>query len=309
MWAESFLQQLYKAQVYIKCCNTDYEGEIKGYGDTVRINTLGLPTISDYTPNSFSSLLVPEVLTGAGESLTINQAKMFNFAVDDVDKAQAKGTIMSQAMKNAAYKMRDVTDIHLATVIAAQVATANILLNGGAVTSTSNPLILGTGGAANDAFETLVNLGTQLNLANVPPNDRWVVVDPNFAGLLLKDPRFTSFATAGALTTMKQGATLGGSSGDSADGYGGLADTLKMLVGFDLYVSNNVPVSGSGATAIFTILAGYTGAVTYAQQLDANSPEAYRYQGGFADAMKGLHLFGSKVTRPDGLAEVFVQYA
>ena len=59
-----------------------------------------------------------------------------------------------------------------------------------------------------------------------------------------------------------------------------------------------MPVSGSA----FTVIAGYRGAATYAEQI--NDPEGYRPELSFSDAMKGLHLYGAKVTRPYALASV-----
>ena len=48
--------------------------------------------------------------------------------------------------------------------------------------------------------------------------------------------------------------------------------------------------------------AGYDGAATLAEQID--SVEAYRPQDSFGDAMKGLHVYGYKVTQPVALSSV-----
>jgi len=69
--------------------------------------------------------------------------------------------------------------------------------------------------------------------------------------------------------------------------------------GFSVRKSNNAP-NGPGAGAGKLILAGYNGAVTYAEQI--NKTEASRKEKGFADIVKGLHLYGAKVIRPKGLA-------
>ncbi|MCH8236816.1 MAG: P22 coat protein - protein 5 domain protein, partial [Proteobacteria bacterium] len=52
----------------------------------------------------------------------------------------------------------------------------------------------------------------------------------------------------------------------------------------------------------YTVIAGFNGAATFVEQI--NSVEAYRPHEAFSDAMKGLHLYGYKVTRPTALASV-----
>ena len=296
LWSEKFIGQLEKAQVYANVVNRDYEGEIKNYGDTVRVNTVGPVTIADYTKNTIN--LTPEVIQGAGQPMTIDQAKYFYFALDDVDKAQIKGSVMEQAMARASYGMKDATDTFLAALIAAGVHEDNILEAGATNSSTSNPVLVGTGAGDADAYELLVDLSTRMNLANVPGNDRWVVVDPNFVGLLLIDPRFTSFGTGSSLDTIKSGSSAGGDMGN-------LTSVLRTLTGLTVHVSNNVPVSGS----VYTILAGQKRAASYAEQIAEGQPEAFRLQTGFADAVRGLHLYGGKVFEPACLASVYVQYS
>ena len=296
LWSEKFQEQLEKAHVYANCVNRDYEGDIKNFGDTVRVNTVGPVTISSYTKNTIN--LTPELIQGAGQAMTIDQADYFYFALDDVDKAQLKGSVMEQAMKRASYGMKDVTDQYLADLIAASVHEDNILEAGVTNSSTTNPILVGTGAGDADAYELLVDMSTRMNKANVPGGDRWVVVNPDFIGLLLIDPRFTNFGTPSSLDVIKSGSSAGGSNGT-------LLATLNMLTGLNVHVSNNVPVSGS----VHTILAGYKGAASYAEQIAEGQPEAFRLQTGFADAVRGLHLYGGKVFEPAGLAAAYVQYS
>jgi len=275
IWAATLLDNLNDAHVYANVVNRDYEGEIKSFGDTVRINTPGRVTVSAYTKNTWN--LTPEVLDGTGQTLVIDQANYFDFAIDDIDAAQNKPSVMNAYMKEAAWGIADVADVFIATTISGSIATANQL---GSKT-------VGTGAGNVDAYELLVDINTALTKTNTPKNDRWAVVDPNYVGMLLKDPRFTSFGTGENLGRAMSG------------------DMFEKLVGFRLYVSNNVPVTND----VYTILAGYKGAVTYAEQIPLGQPEAFRPEGGFADAVKGLHLSGAKVTRPSNLVSVEVTYA
>lgn len=300
VWAAALLENLRPAHVYANVVNRDYEGDIKAYGDTVRINNIGGVTISDYTKNTLN--LTPELLDGAGQVLTINQGKYFYFYLDDVDKAQQRPQIMEAAMREAAWGIADKTDSFLATTIAGAVATAN-QLDGGATR------IVGTGAGDSDAYETLVDLRKALDLANVPANDRWCVIDPNFLAVLMKDVRFTSFGTSQNLDFVRNGPgtnNLGDTTpnvGAGVEGPG--AGMLSKMVGMQVYVSNNVPVTGT----TYTILAGYKGAATFAESIAEGSPEAYRLQTGFGDAVRSLHVYGATVARPNALSLVYTQYS
>lgn len=272
MWSGRILNNLNDEYVYVKCANTDYEGEIKGVGDTVKIFTVGRPTVGTYTKNNWTSI-TPEVVDMADQILRITESKYFAMGFDDVDDALTKGDVFSKAIKEGSDALAETADTFMATTIAA-----------GVPTGTANTLTARTiGGNNDDAYETLVDLGVLLDQTNTPKGSRWAVVPPWFIGELLKDPRFVSFGTGENLSRAMQG-------------------MIKTMSGFDLRVSNNTPTSGSAST----ILAGYNGAVAFAEAIPAGQPEAYRIEQGFGDAVKALHLYGAKVLRPSNLAAVAV---
>lgn len=268
LWAAKVLAALEKAHVYgaAGVVNRDYEGEIKGKGDTVHIRTIGDITVKEYTVGS--ALADPDDVQGAEMLLTISESKYFNFKVDDVLSMQG-GDLINQATGKAAYAVRDTSDSYIAGVMAAGAATANLI-----GTSASPKTDLGTAGYA---YEYLVDLGVLLDDASVPTEGRWVVVPSWFHGLLLTDSKFVS-GTAGADATR-----VSGQVGEAA--------------GFKIYKSANVP--NTSATK-YKIVAGHPMAVSYAEQI--NKVETYRIEKGFGDGVKGLHLYGAKVLRPDALA-------
>lgn len=262
IWSARLLAHLDKAHVYAKLLNRDYEGEIKGYGSTVKINQVGEITVKDYTRNS--DIDAPEELSTADQTLTIDQMKYFNFQVDDVDKVQIRASLMDTAMQRAAYSLSDVSDKFAADLLAKGATNK--------MGTTSAPVIL----TAENAYEQLVGMKTMLDKKNVPTAGRWVVVPPEFEGLMLLDPRFVGTGGTKAEETLGNGA-------------------VARAAGFTIYESNNVPV----ASDKYSILAGYNGAGTYAEQIVET--EAYRMEKRFADAVKGLHVYGAKVTRPETL--------
>src|SRR5690606_14297384 len=83
VWAAELLVALEKSLVYGQpgVVNTDYEGEISQYGDTVSVNSVGDPTIGDYTAHSDISV---EALDTTAATLKIDVAKYFAFEVDDI---------------------------------------------------------------------------------------------------------------------------------------------------------------------------------------------------------------------------------
>lgn len=297
VWAASLLENLRPAHVYANCVNRDYDGEIRNFGDTVRINNIGGVTISSYTKGS--TALTPQALVGAGQTLNINQAKYFYFAIDDVDKAQNQPSVMAAAMREAAWGIADATDTYLAsTVLANAIDSANVL----------TAQVVGTGAGDADAFEVLVDLRKRLEISNAPRVDRWCVIPPWYEAMLLKDPRFTSFGTQTnmALAVNGPGTNVAGGETPSQLALGSAGNgALARLLGMTVYVSNNVPVSGSA----YTVIAGYKGAATYAESIAEGSPEAFRLQTGFQDAVRGLHVYGATVTRPSALASIAVTEA
>jgi len=82
-------------------------------------------------------------------------------------------------------------------------------------------------------------------------------------------------------------ATMSDNTDEVSNGY------IGNIAGFKIYVSNNLPVDRAERVCI----ARTTRAVAFAEQL--NEVEAYRPEKRFADAVKGLHLYGAKIVYPD----------
>ena len=277
IWSAKLLVALRKELVYggPQVVNHDYEGEIANAGDTVRITSISDPTIGTYVPNS--TTIVPEELTDAQRTLVIDQAKYFAFKVDDVDRRQAAGDVMTEAMSRAAYKLADTVDQFIAGLYTGIVA-------GNVLGSTGAPIDTYT--TANDAYDkVLVPLRTALKKANVPTAGRYAIVSPEMMGSLLRDSRFIKANESGSTDALRNG-------------------FVGRAAGFDIYESNNVPVP-SGDTQVIT--AGVSAAITFAEQI--SQTEAYRPEAGFSDAIKGLAVYGAKLVRPEAMACAFINPA
>lgn len=286
VWHRKLMENLNDRHVYGKCATTEYEGEIKAAGDTVKVFTVARPTISNYTKNSTS--LTYETLNIAEVPITVDTSKSFSFKIDDIDRVQTLPGVMDDATREASWGFADEIDVDLATALQAGVAVSspdNRLQSG-------TDLTVGTGSSDYDAYDLLVDLSIKLDKQNTPKSGRWVVVPPDFIGLLLKDPRFSSFGTERNLNRAERG---------NPD----LMEFVSNMVGMTVYISNNVPLSGS----TYTIIAGYKGAFAFVEQIPEGQPEAIRLEGSFADGLRGLILYGYKVLRPSNLASVDVIFS
>ena len=108
VWSETLLSQMDKKYIAVANCNREFEGEIKNRGDRVKICGIGDINIFDYTKNVDFETGAQE-LTDSVKNLRIDQAKAFNFQIDDIDKAQQSPKLMKQAMPE--YKPQDILDM------------------------------------------------------------------------------------------------------------------------------------------------------------------------------------------------------
>lgn len=263
VWSVKILKALEKFHIFGSpaVCNREYEGEIRDKGDSVKINSVGDITIKDYTKNT--DIDGAEELNDAGQMLSITEGKYFNFAVDDVDKVQANANVMAEAMSRAGYGLRDKVDIYLSSHHV-HVPAANL------VGSDAVPIV-----ATKDNFyDYLVDLKVKLTEANIPEEGRFAIVPAWCEGLLLKDNRFVAVGSSTSDNVIRNG-------------------KIGRAAGMDIYVSNNAP---NNAGTQYKVIAGHPMALTFAEQIV--KVEAYRPEARFADAVKGLHVYGSKLVRP-----------
>lgn len=233
LWSARFQAHLDKAHVAKAFVNTDYEGEIKKMGDTVHVNSLGRVTVKDYTKAAIAD---PEELTATDQTLNIDKAKYFNFMIDSVDKAQAAGTIMDEAMSGAAYETADDID----TVVFATIA-AGAGIKIGADTAVAL--------TADNVYKNIVAIRTAMNKKNVSRTGRKLAVSPDITGLLLLDDRFVKAGVPEAEKRLEEG-------------------FVGRVAGFDVYESNNLPDG--------KLIASVPTATSFAEQIveiDAYKPE------------------------------------
>ena len=325
MYSKQAQIALRKAAVTNAITNNSYFGEIANQGDVVRIQKE-----PDVTVNALQRHTAISVQKLADEdfSLTIDKANYFAFKMDDIEEQFSHVDFVSLAADRAAYKMADSLDTDVLSYMSgytsagAKIATVSGTAQhptSGNLTGeflTANHLKKGdfssitTSGAADHSIPlatrlpgltsiptatvtpltVIARMARKMDTANVDSRDRWLVIDPIMVELLKdEDSRLVN-----------------------AD-FGGNGELMNGLVannihGFKVYVSNALPSKGTGAgtagtanqdTNFGVILAGQMEAVASAEQI--NKVENYRDPDSFADIVRGMHLYGRKILRPEAL--------
>ena len=318
-----------KSTVVGDISNSDYFGEISAAGDTVRI--MKEPEISVLALQRGTAIATQD-LVDTDFQLVVDKSNYFAFKLDDIEEAHSHLNFMQLAVDRAAYRLADQYDQEVLgylsgfkqSALHANAAAVNDQVNGTKADASagSDELLSGhklkkgdfgnisTSSAGDHSIPLAARLpgATALPTATASPamvvarmarildqkqvdrDSRWIVVDPVFMEILRdEDSRF-----------------MNADFGDSGGLRNGLV--LNNFHGFKVYQSSNLPAVGTGAgttgsanqnTNYGVIVAGHSSAVATAEQL--NKVETYRDPDSFSDVCRGMHLYGRKILRPEGL--------
>jgi hypothetical protein len=257
IWSARILAKLEKKLVFAQpgVVNRDYEGDIRADGDRVHVHSFNDLTIGSYVKDS--TTISYQDLTDTRQTLLIDQSKYFAFRIDDINQAQMRPTLIDQAADRAAYQLAETADRYVSGLYT------------GASTSAPDNVIETSQFTSSNVYQKLVDLSVLVDNQNLPQEDRYVVVPPWVKGLLLQN---TTFVTANPNITLN--------------------GQIGQVAGINVLVSNNVTTTGS-APVVYHMMAGVPSALTYAEQIV--NVEGLRLEGSFADAVRGLHLYGAKV--------------
>jgi len=311
-----------KTSVVEDITNNDYMGEISNFGDSVRIIKEPEVSVQAY---SRGTQVVPQDLDDEDFTLVIDQANYFAFKIDDIEAAHSHVNFESLATDRAGYRLRDQFDQEIfgymsgykqaalhANASAARVAAdksgtdpvsadadgllASMKLDLGSFGgSAGNSIPVGQNTSAISPLAVINRMARKLDQQNVDRDGRWLVVDPVFAEQLndenskLLSNDFAGRQDAGDI--LRNGRIIEG-----------------MVRGFRIYMSNNLPIIGTGPGTVATggsssnygvIIAGHDSAVATASQIE--KVETYRDNDSFSDVVRGLHLYGRKLLRPEAI--------
>lgn len=257
VWSKAILANYHHQAILTPLASRNYEGEAK-VGNTVHIPGIVDITVHDYKAgtNGAPRTTKPDAVDHTSIDLTIDQEKAFDFYVDDVDLAQSNSSILPYT-ESAGTALTEDAETFL---------TALLLTGGTAVAG------LGTPTKYAEAHNVVKALRAELGKAKVPNTGRVLLVNPEFAGLLLG-------ADSQLVKTNEAGDT------------GALRDArLGRFLGFDLYENPWMTETKPQAVAF------HRENLVYVSQI--SKVEAMRAQNKFADRVRGLHVYGGKVLRP-----------
>ena len=270
IWSAQLLGRLNDKLVYGQVCTREFEREIQGFGDVVKINEIGTIAVNDYNSTSTSALTI-QTIDDAQKLLEINRAKYASFWIDDVDMAQTKPKVLAAAQNQMAWSLANEVDEYLATLYTdAGITVTGTISSGTDVTSTNVLKYISLIAQKHDEY-------------NTPMDGRWIVVPPWFAHKLVMSKIVLDTNNSGVLGS-------------------GL---LGNYYGFDIYVSNNV-VHQSG-TDRASVMSGYRGSIALATQVMKTRVQD-TVTVGFKTLVKSLLVYGAKVIRPNNLAVAWLDY-
>lgn len=275
-WSTAIQRDLERLCVFAEDCNRQYEGEVKKLGDGVRLLGVGKPTIKDLTSADLDS---PEEIADTSVTLNIQKSKYFNYAVDDIDKAQAVGGIM-EALSNE-------TSEGLANAIDSYIAGFALDSNVKKLHATAPTVVAGTPGTGEVNVRAVLNGALkELYKNDVNQNTKIVAtVSPDFYMLLKEAYENLDTDNSDMLKNGRVGR------------YGNII--IKM--------SNNVAKSQtSAANDTDNIMIRTQRAIAFVNPL--TETEALRSTVRFADVVRGYTLYDAKIVRPKEIININVKY-
>lgn len=284
-WAPRIQVRFYKRSVAWDICNTDYEGLIKNYGDTVTIRTYPDITISNYSKNQ---QLVTQLPDSSEVTLYINKGKYFCFQVDDVDAVQSDLKLLNEFSDTAAKQLHEEID---KDVLQGTYNDANSSNKGATAGNDSSAFNLGASGAPIpltkvNVIDYITDLGTVLDEQSVPEENRWIVFPPVFANLIPKSDLKDASLTGDAVSPLRNG-------------------KLGEIANMKVYVSRNLYSTTDGSDTVWYCPSGHPVALTFAAQL--SKTESLRSDDSFGDKVRGLEVYGYKTAKDTAVACLYAK--
>jgi hypothetical protein len=320
LWSKKLNAKYYVDNQLTEIVNTNWEGEIKNQGDTVRIRTAPTLTISDY---QIGGSLQYEVPTPVYQDMLIEKAKSFAFQCNDVQEAQADMNLLNMYMDDASKQLKLAiteevffsmfcttagntagTDPQTVSTTAASTRGCAAVNQGATAGAKSGVLNLGVDGTPiatstpANLLTLILNMGAVLDEQNVPEAGRFLLLSPYDRQVLMSTNLAQAYFTGDSSSIVRTG-------------------KIGMIDRFTVYVSNMLPrgglnkgwVTGSAATSTGVantsairrcVIAGHKDAISFAAQV--NKTEQVRNPSDFGDFVRGLSVYGRKVVKPEAFA-------
>ncbi len=280
VWATRLLMDLEAESVFKERGNQNYQADASN-AKQVHIGRMTTDiTVSDYAKNG--DMADPQLLDTEETILQLDNQKAFSFYVDDIDKVQTKPMFMTEAMRKSAIAISQKIDDTVIEALKRGGATGNnitMAIAANASIATAGKALIGA----------LIDLKAAMRLQNIANSAKtWVVLTPKYLSILEKYFLLAGTANTGFIPGTTEQVLRSGFMGN--------------LLGIDIFCSNRAPTRGAGTKPNETIIGGTNDAFTYADNV--TNIETYRPEKRFGDAVKGLYVYGVKVTEPKQLFSI-----
>jgi hypothetical protein len=284
IWSGKTLVKFYTATVFGAICNTDYEGEIKSRGDTVRIRTVPDMVIRDYV---IDQNLVYDRPTPGYVDLLIDKGKYYALSINEVERLQADIPYVEKWTDDAGQQLAITIDSSILAAVYAYAATYNKGLTAGYRSGSVN---IGTTGTPlqvdkTNILDTIVDCGTCLDEYDVPFTKRWMVLSAIFCGMIKKSDLKDASLAGDGTSIMRNG-------------------RLGMIDRYEIFASNQIATSTDGVNTVHNCIFGHPSAITFASQL--TKTETLKNPNDFGDLMRGLQVYGWKVIKEPALGHLYI---
>jgi len=292
IWSGKMVEKFYDSTVLAAISNTDYEGEIKAYGDKVKIRTKPTITIRDYRADGLLTVERPE---GGVIDLLIDKGKYWN-TILDVMRIQSDLNALSMWADDAAEQMKIVIDTDVLLGLLGDAHADNKGTTAGRISNdinagiTTAPLAVvsrSPGVGEVEVLDAILRAGLILDEQNIPETGRWIVL-PTWMSSLIKMSELRQAYLSGDSVSMLRNGRIG------------------MVDRFTIYSSNLLPagVAGGLAAGETAVYAGHSHGLTFASQM--TNMEVLRSESTFGTLQRGLQVYGYKTVDSKAIAELIV---
>ena len=226
-------------------------------GKTITFTKMGNVALHDYTGTIAEDSIETTAIT-----MLMDKKKYFAVAVDDAEQVFATAELLIPVANEGAYAMKEDVETAILGEAVKSAKAGNVIGASASKKAITKP---------EEAYDYIVQMGTNLDNEKVPVMNRFVIARPEFVNMLCKDARVLAHANQQVLPN---------------------GITAIDVNGMTVVKNNFVPANA--------VVAMHNSAIGFGRALD--EVETYRSQSAFADVIRGLVIYGLKTLRPESIA-------
>lgn len=275
IWAGEVLEDFPKSTVGYNLCTTQYEGEIKGLGSKIHIPSAQKMTVEPYVAGTD---ITPEALASNDVELEITEADSISGVIDRTKQAVSPYGLTGIYQNQGSLALAEASDKKILKAMALGAHTDNTIAT--MVLSPAN------------VFTTLEECATRLSEKSVPAAaDKFIVMTPRDIQNIRKSTDYIPAKDLDPKTLV---------TGQVGQIYG-----FRILESMNVYTQVQADIP-SGDPVHRLLPFGMVGATAFANAIPADLVEAISMEKQYATLIKGLHMYGIKVVRPEAMGVIKV---